>query len=298
MSGTAYLNWPLYTSTSGNWLNKDWPVLSVTASGVAGQTGSASIAFPLFSGSLAGGADVGVCDFPLFGVIGAGEVGANGTLSRPFELFALTASGGKSGAAALDYALFTLVASGGELIDIDGSLPFPLFTAAGAGQAVLDTVATNDYVVWVVNTETKAHSTYVNWQVSSLTEFNGKWFITLPDGIYELAGGADGATAINAAVYWPPSEFGTTKQKRLDAAYVHLRQGGNFKLVAVTDELQKRIYGQDMTGFPAGLHPKRVQFTRGLKGRMWQIGFENTNGADFDLAEIEVVTIPESRRLK
>lgn len=172
----------------------------------------------------------------------------------------------------------------------------PRFFAGLASDGV--TVAT-DYVVWVVNAETKMHSEYTNWQFNSYGEFNGKTFIAMPDGIYELTGDEDGSTQIDAKVYWAPSDLGTNKQKTGWDAYVRLRGSGEpVRLVVTTDEVQKRIYTGDMVNFPKGTHPKRFQSTRALQGRMWQFGFENTQGGDFALEEVEIIPVIGSRRLK
>ena len=300
MSNTANISWPLFTTTSGNWANISWPLLAASGAGEVGTTGTAVVAVPLFSITAREGSGRGTLSWPLFSATATGEGGVVGTASLSFALFSLAAGGERSGAAALTFPLFSLSALGGPMAIGQADVLFPIFSLTASGRALLDVAATGDYEVWLVNTETKAHGTYTNWLANSLMEFNGKWFVAMPDGLYELIGELDQTTAINAAVYWPPSDMNTDMQKRLDAAYLAVRcpAGGALRVVSVCDETEKRIYTKDLTGFPQGMHPKRQQFTRGLKGRMWQIGVENVAGAAFDLAEVEILTIPESRRLK
>lgn len=228
----------------------------------------------------------------------------------------------------LTFPHFTLRAPNGYAWtrQLSGRLVFPHFTVAGGflrpivptgriifphfdirGRIIFGAEAflgDSDTVVWVVNSETKMHSTYKNWAANSHGVFNGVELVAMADGIYEL-GASDGDETDTAydpivgKVYWAPSDMGTDKQKRIDAAYVRLRRSGELlRLVAITDEATRREYTEDVRGFPLLTHPKRVLFTRGLQGRIWQIGFENIDGGDFSLEDIEIIPIILSRRLR
>ena len=239
-------------------------------------------AFPAFEvsfGALAGGISSFNAEFPLFD--------ASFTAQRATTLQAVFPAFAPEFTTEL-YAEATLFAQ------------WPIFTAALTAELVELGVATSsDYVVWLVNQDTKAHSTYTNWQVNSWGVFGDAEFVATPDGIFELTGDADTATPIEAKIYWVPSNLGTSKQKRIDAAYAKVRGDQSpVRIVAWCDETQKRIYTKDMSLFPRHLHPARILFTRNLNGQIWQIGFENVDGGDFDLAEIELVPIALSRRLK
>lgn len=283
-----------------------------------GPLSAFDVTFPAFTAALTAHSDRLQAEFPGF-TFGPMEISSD-TLSvlQPTFTCELTAVAGSIGTLQAAFPTFSI---GGEFeIGTILQVEFPAFTAGltatqvvpftlavqwpsfiFAGTALPASADTNtNYVVWVVNSVTKAHSTYTNWNANSFARFNGKDMIATSTGIHELTAGADGATAVTGKVYWPPSAFGTDKQQRIEAVYVRLRGSAQpFLLVATCDEQERRIYTASMTGFPAGIHPKRVLFTRNLRGNLWQIGFENTNGGDFDLVEVEVITIPDPhRRLK
>ena len=300
MAGTANLIFPLFATTSGNWANVDMPLFTAAGVGEAGQNGTASVSMPLFALGGSGGVSVGNVDWKMFTVTGgAGEVGSVGIFNKKWPLFKLSASGERSGAASLPWNLFTLTGIGGENTPADVAISWPLFAVVGAGQSISQPIDIADYVAWVINVDTKAHSTYDNFLVTSQGTFNGVELVAMADGLFELTGDDDAGTDIDAKVYWAPSALGTSKQKKSRSAFVNIRAGGeDFKLVAFTDETEKRIYGQDMTGFPENMHRKRVEFTRNLEGQTWQYGIENTDGSRITLSDIEIEYVPGKRRLK
>lgn len=258
------------------------PAFVVVSTGTQGAVTSAELILPELSLS----ADA------LVGVMGSA------TLSLPSLISAGTAT--QETFANLVLPALTAAAQGGIELGWTGALDLPMLqlTAAMITDSTGDITVTTDYVTWTVNEQTAQHSKYTNWLVNSYAEIGSAQFVSTPTGIFELIGDDDAGTNIDARVYWPPTSFGTTKQKRCEQAFLRIRARGDVRLVALTDETERRIYNQDMTGFPANLHPKRVQFTRKLQGALWQMGFENIDGADFDLHDIEVDIVVLTRRLK
>jgi hypothetical protein len=194
----------------------------------------------------------------------------------------------------------TAVAQGNVELEWTGALDLPMLqlTAAVITDSTGDITTTTDYVAWAVNEQTKQHAQYTNWLVNSYAEIGAAQFVSTPTGIFELTGDDDAGTNIDSRIYWSPSNMATDKQKRCEQAFLRIRARGDVRFVALTDETEQRIYNQDMTGFPENLHPKRVLFTRKLQGALWQMGFENVDGADFDLHDIEVDVVVLTRRLK
>jgi hypothetical protein len=297
MSGTANITFTAFSTGSGDWLNQEFPGFAASASGLVGTVGAADLDFPAFTASLSGGVDVLDAEFGGFTLSANGLTGEVGVATASFSGFSVTASGVREGIADLVWAGFTLSASGSDTTPAEATITFPAFTvdAYGAGDSL---ASTENYQVWTVNTDTKAHATYTQWLADSYALFNGKHIAAFSDGIYELTGTADGAVAIPWKLTWAPTDAGTTKQKRVDAAFVNLRQSGDFKLRVLTDEKEERIYGQTMTGFPAGMHPKRVSLTRYLEGRNWQFGVENSGTSDAAIDEIEIDVVVGKRKLR
>ena len=237
--------------------------------------------------------------WPLFSAIGQLSVGKAYEGSIIWPLFTAAGEVRRQFSGDLIWPLFGVSGYVAPLQQFTGEIIWPLYQFNGGMASTAGITDTTNYVVWVINTDTKAHSTYDNFLVTSQRTFNSVELVATADGLFELTGEDDAGTDIDAKVYWVPSALGTSKQKKSRSAFVNIRAGGqDFKLVAFADEVEKRIYGQDMTGFPSNMHRKRVEFTRNLEGQIWQYGVENTDGSRFSLSDIEIDYIPGKRRLK
>ena len=281
------------------WVSFNQPTFAFTAEMQKG--GEIAVVFPSFAlANLTATNDTLAVRFPSFAVVLPVLSGAKVDLAVAFPVFAPVLHAQKATQLAVVFPLFQTSLIAAHIPTIALGVEFPVFVFGGVAQLSSEGLdQTVPCEVWVVNEETKAHSTYTNWRFNSYGEFNGIAIVAFPDGLYTLTGDEDGTTQIDAKVYWAPSDLGTNKQKTGWDAYVRVRGSGEpIRLVAVTDEVEKRIYTGTMVNFPKGIHPKRFQSTRALQGRMWQFGFENTQGGDFALEEIEIIPVVGSRRLK
>ena len=179
-------------------------------------------------------------------------------------------------------------------VKLEGTIQLPFLDVAG--QLILS-AGEDNYVVWIINAKNKAHSNYTNFKANSLVSFNGETLIANDTGIYALEGEDDDGVAIESAIRWVPTDYGTGTLKRLDAAYVNIRHATDGKLVTVADENEQRNYDCILEGHQTGMHKKRVLFVRGLAGEHWEIGFENRDGK-FTLKDIEVTPVASKRRIK
>jgi hypothetical protein len=254
---------------------------------------------PLFSTSTLIEHNTGDVTLPLLQSAGAWTTGLSlsGAATLP-----MIVSSGRAGQGTYAFVELPLLVPAGTMFEqpyITGDIVIPLFAPDGLIITNASAwVTTQSHEVWVVNTETTQHSNYLTWQANSFAEFNGVQLIALPDGIYELIGDEDELEQIDMKVYWPPSDMGSQMQKRVDAVYANVRAEGNFRVVAVCDETQRRVYNLDMTNYPRNAHPKRVLFTRNLQGRYWQIGIENAGGSRLTVADAEAMPVELSRRLR
>jgi hypothetical protein len=175
------------------------------------------------------------------------------------------------------------------------AIEFPVFGLMG--WVIQCPSTSNEYAVWVHHRDADRLSTYTQWPVTSLVQFNGELVATLADGIYELGAAKDVTTDIDAAMLWVPSAMGTYNLKRIDSVYVNQRCSSEFRIVAVCDETE-RI--QVETTIPArqGVGKDRVLVRRRLSGTYWQFGYENINGSDFSVYGLEVETVRLIRKSK
>lgn len=229
---------------------------------------------------------------PVFSVLG----GSTGTLSVSFPLTGAVFTGQRATSLPVSFPLFGAVSGAGLKSSGALAVSFPLFSLTNWRASGPST--STDYAVWVAHLDAETHSTYTQWPVNSLVRFNGRTLIALPDGIYEITAGKDVSTDVDTRVMWAPSQFGTPRQKNLEAIFAAARRSGSIRIVAVADETEKRNYTVDVPGARSGVGKDRILPGRGLSGSFWQLGVENIDGSDFSLAELEVVTVPQSRRLK
>lgn len=274
-----------------------FPLFITTGAGATGEIATGAATIPLFTASGVLQTWDGAVTLPLFGVASTGVTGVVGDGDTVFSIFSASGIMTKESAGAVTFPLFTTAG----VMQLDspwvGDVTFPAFQALGIF-VTGDGISADPYEVWVVNRETGAHSTYTAWPANSHGVFNGTEIIATPTGLFTLGGLDDDGTGIIIKAYWPPSEFGTSKQKRLEQPIVDRRLGGDFNFVSITDETEKRVYELDLTGWPEGIHPKRVPTTRKLQGRKWQFGIESTDGGGLALNDVEVETIVLSRKLK
>jgi hypothetical protein len=188
----------------------------------------------------------------------------------------------------------TFIAAPGTTISLAAA--FPVFEPTGF--VITVPLLAADYQAWVLNRDNGAHSTYTNFDIRGITSNGSRTFVATADGIYELTGDDDAGANIDAVVTWDFSNFGTGEMKAVDLAYVHARHDGDIRLTATIDETQKRNYDRNMGSPPDGLHTNRFKLARGRKGLMWQFGFENFDGSDFDLMDIQLIPKILKRRVR
>jgi hypothetical protein len=174
---------------------------------------------------------------------------------------------------------------------------FPLFTWTASLQALL---ASTGVAVWVVNTRTKAHSTYENWSASGYGRFNGEELVAMPDGIYGLRIGQDGSTSVDAKLRWQETDLNTAGQKRIDSLSINMRNlaQSDIRVIAVVDEQQERFFNKPVSNIPQGLRRFRQLLPQGLEGQTWQFGIENQAGGDLLVDGVEVLVHDLKRRFQ
>ena len=288
-------DWKLFSIISGSKLNTPWPLFYVVAKGGSGA--KASIDWPLFSITSVTENSHLDADWPLFSVSAEGKTGTISQLSKPWPLFSVIAKGSGTGSASIDFPLFSVTALSGPEVIGSASIPWPLFGLVSQGFTEQD-LSPNDYAVWVINVESKHHSTYSSWPVNSHATFNGKEIIALDDGLYEMTGNLDVATDISAKIYWAPSDLSTPLQKALESIFVRMRGATEkIRIIAIIDEKKKRQYEKDLSTYPAGNCVARVTPGRGLKGNIWQFGIENVGSGKMDFFELEAISVETKRRM-
>ena len=152
-------------------------------------------------------------------------------------------------------------------------------------------------IAFCLNPSNRAHSDYTNYGFSSFCKFSGEYLGCDAAGISRLSGENDDATPIDSRVLFGVVDDGSSVLSRVDSAIVNLRHDGDMDILMQYDEREINASRVDFDPMidPAGIHTRRAKFSRGGEGRNLQLGFENASGADFEITEIEVITVPLSR---
>jgi hypothetical protein len=155
-------------------------------------------------------------------------------------------------------------------------------------------------VAFCLNPANRAHADYTNYGFTSFCKFNGEYLGTDAAGISRLSGDDDDTDPINSRVLFGVVDDGSSVLSRVDSAFFNLRHDGAINALMKYEEQEEDYFEVDYDSAidPPGIHTRRAKFSRGVEGRNLQAGFENVSGADFEITEIEVITVPLSRHEK
>lgn len=224
----------------------------------------------------------------------AGVTGAGGSVGMALRALQLAASGytGNIGNVVMALPVMRLSAAGGEQMvgTVNLALPILMLQATGI------TAGAGGSVAYALHLEAQALTTYANFNFNSMTQFNGVYLGATDAGIFALAGANDAGVAIDAVVRVGISDFGTSKLKRIDRAYVGYSTDGDMELRVVTEGAPTRRYALLATG-ATGIHGNHVRIGKGVQTRYWQFEIANVNGADFELNCLEVKPSRLGRRV-
>jgi hypothetical protein len=149
---------------------------------------------------------------------------------------------------------------------------------------------------WVVNTETGAVSRYDWLPFTSLTEFNGRYFGTTAEGLYELAGDTDDGGHINAFVLSGVDDLDIPGDKRVIRGYIGLKTSGEMLLKTIVGDNVTRIYR--LVSSSNAMHQRRLPLGKGVDSVYWQFALENIDGADFETDVIKLLPVVLKRRFR
>lgn len=204
-----------------------------------------------------------------------------------------TGSTGNIATGELTLPLLTLSADGYASQVGTASITLPLFELDGWMQA---SVPSPVFTSVVLNTQTKAASTYSGLGINSLANFNGLVLAATASGIVALQGDTDGGTAIAATVTGGVTDLNSEQFKRVLCGYVGYRADGMLDLTLITDQHHEHVYRLEPRRIDEA-HTARVKFGRGVDGRYWQWRLANKAGADFAIDTLTLEATPLSRKV-
>lgn len=145
----------------------------------------------------------------------------------------------------------------------------------------------DEFPGWAVNMETNAATRYLGLAANSITQFMGRTFVANAAGVYEIGADTDAGQPINASIQFPTTDYGESREKRMEVAYIGLKTQGRMRLKVTVNDKKPYYYAI----LPTSKTPKgaRIPIGKGLHGRYWTSRLDNVSGADFELESIEFV---------
>lgn len=183
--------------------------------------------------------------------------------------------------------------SGGSGIVATVVASFPMPRAYLTNAAAFNTVIKGV----VVNTVTGAVTEYQNYGFDSFAVIGGVTYAAGTDGIYELDSAVTDNTApISAYFETGALDFNSEYLKRMEGVYAAYRTTGDIRVSVRTDEGKQYAYNMKYDGVPT-IRQRRVPVGKGLKGKYWQIKFENVNGSGFGFDTMNILAHETVRRI-
>lgn len=154
------------------------------------------------------------------------------------------------------------------------------------------TLDSGEYAAWVINTESKALSSYRQFPINSFAVFGGRVLGATSDGIYSLDGADDDGEPIAARVRYALTTMGTGRQKRIPEAYMGYTATGDVLVRVITTDTGEgkvaHVYRLVPSASNGAAAQGRAKFGKGTKSVYYAFELENVDGADFDFDKIEM----------
>lgn len=161
-------------------------------------------------------------------------------------------------------------------------------------------LADMDFTGWVMNTEGQQPvSSYDNYGFNSFAEIDGEYYGAAETGLYKLTGDTDDGQDIAARIKSLMLDFGTSRMKRVRSAYLGYTASGKLllKVKAVSGGQLVEHWFEARNVTADAPREQRVNLAMGIKSRYWQYELENVDGADFEIAELEMHPLILQRRV-
>lgn len=160
----------------------------------------------------------------------------------------------------------------------------------------------DEYIAWVLNTESTGLSRYTNYPFNSFARIGDRYYGLTSGGLYRLDGDTDDGEPISAKISTGMFDFGDRVLKGIPEAYVGYASDGTMLLRTVfvhpkTGEKAAADYRLVPRG-AAATRENRFEGGRGVFSVDWSFELENVGGADFELESIEFRPVALSRRVR
>ena len=181
----------------------------------------------------------------------------------------------------------------------------PLTASASAARGIASFLpltarydANEMFAGWAINLDTNAVSRYDSLAANSFCQWNGVTYLANVSGVHAYGADDDAGQPIRAAFMLPNTDYGSEVRKRIHDVYLAGKTPETVKrlrMYVATDNAPDGYY-YPVTPRTGHMRSSHVKFGQGLKGRYWQIGMTNINGADFEFDALSFTPIPLNQR--
>lgn len=161
---------------------------------------------------------------------------------------------------------------------------------------------TGEFLAWVMNTESRALSTYSQYPFNSFAKIGGRYYGAHAGGIARLGGRDDMGEPIRARLRLGMSDLGDRLEKSFSDVFFGMAADGQMLLKTIF--VDKRSGEKNMAIYKVLARPAavsretRAKIGKGMKAVDWDFEIENVDGADFDLQTIQFYPTQMSRRTR
>lgn len=158
-------------------------------------------------------------------------------------------------------------------------------------------IAGETFPAWAVNLSSFAPTRYENYNFNSFAKIGGLDLAASTDGLYELGGDDDDGTQIDASIMLGRDQRGSGQVKRSRRVYLHGTSGDKLEVRVVDEAGEIHAYKTELS-LSDTVGVQRVVLGRGLTANYWQLEVRNTNGGDFAIEQIEIVSMHTDRKVR
>lgn len=156
----------------------------------------------------------------------------------------------------------------------------------------------DEYIGYAMNLKNAAVSEYENFPMTSMVEFDGRYFGTAADGVYELEGDDDAGENIDMLVRTALSDLGSSYLKKVLNSYIGYTATGDVVLKVITTHKgeKRESWYKFASRTPEATSNTRATIAKGIDSVYWQFELVNVAGADMSLEAIKLWPFPLTRR--
>lgn len=166
-----------------------------------------------------------------------------------------------------------------------------------AGQVAMTAGVAATYHVAAMNARNKSVTEFANFPFNSFTKIGTSWYAAGAGGLYRLGDSTtDDGAQINWALRTGQHDDNEVRLKRIPEVVLGLRSAGNITVRVHADDNVYYDYALPKVK-PTTIHQHRVTPGKGMRSRWYSVELRAKQGADLELASLQMNMTDTTRRL-